>query len=136
VFIQYRTNDAWGIYLQEMNTGKRKMLDVLSTDTWREGVVYEQLRTFGWSPDDQHFAYSRGRQKRIVVCEVESGKRTVVHEADKAITSGAWLSPQTLVCSDGERLLEFVQSGAQRPDKVLDGPVRSEASAAMHDEIW
>ena len=72
VFIQYRTNDAWGIYLQEIATGKRKMLDVLSTDTRREGVVYEQLRTFGWSPDDQHFAYSRGRQKRIVICDVES----------------------------------------------------------------
>jgi hypothetical protein len=113
VFIQYRTNDAWGICLQEVNTGRRKLLDVLSTDTWREGVVYEQLRTFGWSPDDRHFAYSRGRQKRIVICEVESGKRTVVYEADKAITSGAWLSPQTLVCTDGERLLEFGQSGAQ-----------------------
>ena len=46
VFIQYRTNDAWGIYLQEIATGKWKMLDVLSTDTWWEGVVYEQLRTF------------------------------------------------------------------------------------------
>ena len=41
VFIQYRTNDAWGIYLQEIATGKRKMLDMLSTDTRREGVVYE-----------------------------------------------------------------------------------------------
>ncbi|MCL4790292.1 MAG: hypothetical protein KJ070_26500 [Verrucomicrobia bacterium] len=75
VFIQYRTNDAWGIYLQDMATGERKMLDVLSTDTWREGVVYEQLRTFGWSPDDRHFAYSRDRQKRIVICAVELGKR-------------------------------------------------------------
>lgn len=112
-FIQYRTNDAWGIYLQEIASGKRRMLDVLSTDTWREGVVYEQLRTFGWSPDDQHFAYSRGRQKRIVICDVESGKRTVVYEADKPVSSGAWLSPQTLVCTDGERLLEFEQSGAQ-----------------------
>jgi len=31
VFIQYRTNDAWGIYVQEINTGKRKMLDVLTS---------------------------------------------------------------------------------------------------------
>ncbi|MCW5555314.1 MAG: hypothetical protein KIS67_24530 [Verrucomicrobiae bacterium] len=38
VFIQYRTNDAWGIYVQEMAHGKRKLLDVLLTDTWREGV--------------------------------------------------------------------------------------------------
>lgn len=38
VFIQYRTNDAWGIYVQETAHGKRKLLDVLLTDTWREGV--------------------------------------------------------------------------------------------------
>ncbi|MCW5555310.1 MAG: hypothetical protein KIS67_24505 [Verrucomicrobiae bacterium] len=125
VFIQYRTNDAWGIYVREMAHGKRKLLDVLLTDTWREGVVYEQLRTFGWSPDDQHFAYSRGRQRRIVICDVESGKRTVVYEADKPVTSGAWLSPQTLVCTDGERLLEFVQSAGQ-----WTGPRVFTASAA------
>ncbi len=117
VFIQYRTNDSWGIYLQEIATGNRKVLDVLPTDTWREGVVYEQLRTLGWSPDDNYFAFCRNRHKEIVICDVNSGKTVAVFQVNKPVTTGIWLSPQTLVCSDGEQIFELVQS-----DTLWAGP--------------
>jgi len=113
VFIQYRTNDSWGIYLQDIASGKRTILDILPTDTWREGVVYEQLRTLGWSPDDNYFAFCRGKHKEIVICDINSGQTVGVFQVSKPITTGVWLSPQTLACSDGQQIYEFIQSGNQ-----------------------
>jgi len=142
VFIQYRThgsrtNDSWGIYLQEIAGGKRILLDDLSTDTWREGVVYEQLRTLGWSPDDRYFAYCRDKHREIVICDANSGRPVAKFRVSEPITTGVWLSPQALVCSDGRQLLEITQAGGQwtGPSEFAAAPVPGQGEASTNPPI-
>lgn len=126
VFLQYRTmgsrtNDSWGINLLELASGKRTLLDELSTDSWREEAIYGQVRTFGWSPDDKFFAYCRKKQKEIVISDIPSGNIVATFSVSNAIGSGAWLSPQRLVCTDRERIFEVAFSGGkwQSPQELL-----------------
>ena len=141
VFLQYRTmgsrtNDSWGINLLELAGGKRTLLDELSTDSWREEAIYGQVRTFGWSPDDKFFAYCRKKQKEIVISDISSGKIVATFPVPKTIGSGVWLSPQTLVCSDRERIFEVVLSGGQwqAPQDLLP-PANAPGEGATNQPI-
>lgn len=118
VFLQYRTvgsrtNDAWGINLLELASGRRTLLDELSTDSWREEAIYGQVRTFGWSPDDKFFAFCRRKQKEIVISDIASGRIAAAFSVSNGIGSGVWLTPQTLACTDRERVFEVAFSGGR-----------------------
>ncbi len=118
IFLQYRTigsrtNDSWGLYVQDVSTGKRQLIDELFTSTWEESWVYDQIRTFGWSPDDRYFAYARNGMKEVVVYDAIKGKGVGIFPAGKAWTSGDWLTTQQLAITDGEQIFEFTQIGEQ-----------------------
>ena len=118
IFLQYRTigsrtNDSWGLYVQEVVGGKRRMLDEFVTHTWREGWVYKQIRTLGWSPDDRFFAFARNEFRDLVICDVNQGRPVAVFPTKTKFLSGAWLTSEKLVCTDGQQMFEFVQSGDQ-----------------------
>jgi dienelactone hydrolase len=115
-FLQYRTigsrtNDSWGLYLQDVADGKLQLIDELSTATWEESWVYDQVRTFGWSPDDQFFAYARNGMKEVVLYDVVAGKCAGTFLATKPFTSGDWLSAKKLACTDGEQIFEIEKVG-------------------------
>ncbi len=141
VFLQYRTlgsrtNDSWGINLLDLASGKRTLLDELSTDSWREEAIYGQVRTFGWSPDDKLFAYCRKKQKEIVIADIATGKIVATFLVPKSIGSGTWLSPQTLVCTDRERVFAVTQSGGQwLPPQDLVAPVSAPGDGGTNQPI-
>lgn len=109
IFFQYRTiasrtNDTWGLYVQDVSSGKKRMVD----EFW-----ICRTRTFGWSPDDRFYAYARNGLCDVVICNVDEGKPVAVISTKTEFLSGAWLTPEKLVCSDGEQIFEFVQSGGR-----------------------
>ncbi len=112
-FFQYRTiasrtNDTWGLYLKDVVGGKRQLIDELSTHTWREDGLYDRVRTLGWSPDDRYFAYARNKFHDLVICDVRAGGQLAVFPTKVALATGAWLTAEKLVCSDGKEMFEFV----------------------------
>ena len=118
IFFQYRpmdsrTNDSWGMFVRDVSSGERKLLDAFSTADWKDTWIYGQVVTFGWSPDDNYFAYARKEMKELVICDVNAGKAAATFPMKVKITSGAWLASQSFVCTDTEKIFDFEQSGDQ-----------------------
>jgi len=111
VFMQYRPNDSWGVYLQAVSNGRRTLLYELPIRANLNFDLYEDIKTLGWSPDDKYFAYCRNRRKVVVICDGDSGNTLAEFRMDNSVTAGVWLSSQTLLGSDGIQVYEFQQSG-------------------------
>jgi hypothetical protein len=115
IFLRYRTlgtrtNDTWAMYIQRISDGARATVDIFTTDTWRESWLYEQVRTFGWSPDDRYFSYCRNEMKELVVYDISAERLTVLGHMNESLTSGAWLTPEVFACSDGKQVITFEKS--------------------------
>jgi hypothetical protein len=105
------TENGMGIYFCDPAGKQRKLLyeKIITGASWSSKVA-TAAPLLCWSTDDNYFAYAHPGQ--IVVCDGKTGAAVAtvpVAGAAYVVTSGAWLSPQSLVFADNNALYEIHQ---------------------------
>ena len=134
LYVKYTENDTWGAYLFDMREKKTRLLgDVIkNVQGVSELDVQLGVKIIGWSPQDTYFAYARGGKKQIVICNGNYGREVGQGRLVNSLSSGAWLSPTTLVCSDGDTIVEFYKAskGWKRAAFYAPAPNRKDQSGS------
>jgi len=108
LFCKYTKENAWGwgINLHDIESRKTTLL---SHGGDGSSIIWG-WRILGWSPDDRFFAYARSGYTEVVICDGNTGAELSVKKCSKRILTGAWLSPEELVCSDGQVIDEIYKT--------------------------
>jgi len=111
LYLKYTTKDTWAVFLLNTTTRKSQLVsEVVNEAGTGELAANRTVTILGWSPRDEYFAYARSGRREIVVCDGDSGAELGKGKFRQPVSTSAWLSSRTLLCSDGDQLAEFSKS--------------------------
>ena len=109
ILFEESTKTGMGVFFCEIPGGHRQLLYVQPEKDYH----VHDIRFFGWSPDDEFFAYCRRTNKReIVIGSADSAQTITTIPISQTIYWGAWMSPQTLVYFDSHGALHEIRQVA------------------------
>ena len=166
LYLKYNDEDKWGLYLLDIPSGKSSLVSEIVTEELgaQEGAPNAYAKILGWSPGDTYFAYARpdpnGQDRhtrnQVAICDGASGVELGSGSLQGPVSTGAWLSSDRLLCSDGAEIYEFSQSpggwitqlfyrppeapgetnAAAPPESPLAGEIKSLASFLWNSAVW
>jgi dipeptidyl aminopeptidase/acylaminoacyl peptidase len=130
IYLKYTTKDTWAIYLLDIASKNSRLVYEAGGQGESEIATTMNTEILGWSPHDEYFAYDRNGRREIDICDGDSGAvlgKFKVSAATPAkdgksnatrarpvstrpVTTSAWLSSRTLLCSDGNQIVGFSPS--------------------------
>ncbi|HZT23061.1 MAG TPA: hypothetical protein VFB55_09160 [Verrucomicrobiae bacterium] len=102
-----QTKRGWELYLVNLQTGQRTPFyeQQARAEAYDDAEFRASTWVLGWSPDDQLFAYCRNGRRELVIADGNSGGTVAALGSPQTMLSGAWLSPETIVCAGQDNAL-------------------------------